>query len=129
MALPLPLPLPSNHVLGKKNLPDWESMWEILQREEMQRDLIKCQLEGDNSSGSMIKKEEEENAALASKGKQEKLIKKKDMSNIKCFRCGEMGHYTIQCPLKKDKDEKHDPHAGATKIQEDDCAMMADIPP
>ena len=37
----------------------------------MRRDLLKCQLEGGSDSGLKIKKEEEENAALASNGQQE----------------------------------------------------------
>ena len=42
-------------------------MWVVLQQEELRRVLVKCKLDG--SSGSGLKaKEEEENAALASKG-------------------------------------------------------------
>ena len=54
---------------------------------------------------------------------------KKDISKIKCFRCGELGHYATQCTLKKrGKDEKHDPQAATTKIEEE-FAMIAHIPP
>ena len=104
-------------------------MWETLQQEELRRDLLKIHLEdGIGSSSSKVKKEEEDNTALASKGQQKQ--KKKDLSKIKCFWCGEMGIYATQCPLKKnDKEEKEDPHAGATKIEvEKDCAMLAHIP-
>ena len=102
-------------------------MWATLHQEELRRDLLKINLEDGNSS-SKVKKEEEDNIALASKGQQKK--KKKDLSKIMCFRCGEMGHYAIQCPLKKkDKEEKEDPQAGAAKIEaEKDCAMLAHIP-
>ena len=102
-------------------------MWASFQQEEPRRDLLKIHIE-DGSSGSKVKKEEEENTTLASEGQQRQ--KKKDLSKIKCFRFGEMGHYATKCPLKKkDKDEKQDPQAGAAKIEaERDCAMLAHIP-
>ena len=37
-----------------------------------------------------------------------------------------MGHFSLQCPLKKkDKDEKHDPKFAIAKIEEDEYAMSA----
>jgi len=46
-----------------------------------------------SSSSKGIKfNKEEEDVALASKGKQENR-KKKYLSKIKCFHCGELGHY------------------------------------
>ena len=101
-------------------------MWSTLQQEEMRRDLVKCKLDSSNSSSQTKRKEEDENAALASKGQQEQRKKKKDISKIKCFRCGELGQYTTQCPLKKkDKDKKHDLKVASAQIEEEEFAMIA----
>jgi len=50
------------------------------------------------------KKSFDDDVALAArmKGKQ-----KKDLSKFKCFNCGEMGHYSTRCKMKKKgEDEK-----------------------
>lgn len=49
------------------------------------------------------KKTFDDDVALAAqmKGKQ-----KKDLSKVKCFNCGEMGHFSSRCPMKKGDDEK-----------------------
>ena len=83
-------------------------MWADLQQEEMRQDLVTATISGSSSSG-MKQVEEEEDVALASKGQQEQRRRKMDISKIKCFRCGELGHYNTQCPLKnKDNEEKQD---------------------
>jgi hypothetical protein len=64
---------------------------QLLSKEELRRDLVKCKLDRCSSNGS--KPKEEENATLASKGQQEQQKKKKDVSKIKWFKCGEFSHY------------------------------------
>jgi len=113
-------------ILGKATLPDWEEMWVTLRQEEMRR-LSKV---GSNDKGIRIK-EEEEDVALASEGKQEKW-KKKDLSKVKCFNCGELGHYASQCPRKKSKGEAFKTKAALARaekeVETDDCAMSAHTP-
>jgi len=82
---------------------------------------------------------EEENVALALKGPsqgQGEQKKKKDLSKVKCFMCGEFGYYSTQCPLrKKDKQEKQDQQTTSAEIDklssrlEEDFTMMVAIPP
>ena len=81
-------------ILGRADLPNWDSLWSILRQEELRRFTKKQH----NPGLSKVKKEDEEDAALASK-KQPK--NKKDLSKIKCFQCGEMAHFDGHCPKKK----------------------------
>lgn len=86
---------------------------------------------GSSNKGVRIK-EEEVDTALASEGKQEKQ-KKQDLSKVKCFHCGELGHYATQCPRKKSKGEASETKATPTRVEkevetDDDCAMSAHTP-
>ena len=75
---------------------------------------------------SKVKKEEEEDAALASK---KQLKKKKDLSKIKCFQCGEMGHFSSHyLEKKKDKEASSSKAAVADDGSRDDVAMSAHEP-
>ena len=86
---------------------------------------------GSRGKGFRIKKEEEEDVALACAGKQVKR-KKKDLFKGKCFHYGELGHFANQCPRKKSKGEasetKAAPARAEKEVEDDDCAMSAHVP-
>lgn len=82
-------------ILGKATLPMWDKMLVDLQHEELRRDLVKSSFSSSNNISKQVK--EEENVALTAKGPSEghgeQQKKAKDLSKVKYFRCGELGHY------------------------------------
>jgi len=107
-------------------LPDWEELWAALRQEEIRR----VSKAGSSRKGVRIK-EEEEDAVLASTGKEKR--KKKVLSKVKCFHCGELGHYANQYPRKKSKGEASETKVAPAKAEkevetDDDCAMSAHAP-
>ena len=94
-------------VVAREHMPSWDRFWGDFIQEETRRGYV----EGSTSHN----KEDEENVALAAKGKKKKFKKgskvetkqqdeeKKDMSKVKCFACQKFGHYARQCPNKKKK--------------------------
>lgn len=96
---------------------------------------MKSTISGSNNNSGTKQVKEDENVAHASKWQHEQRKRKKDLSKVKCFRCGELGHYNTQCPLrKKDKEEKQDQQVASVEIDrlfsrlEEEFAMITDIP-
>ena len=86
-------------------------MWDDLTQEEIRRGFL--------HGSSSHQRDDEENVALAAKGKKKKKFKKgskegakqhegekKDMSRVKCFACQKMGNYAGKCPNKKKKKQQ-----------------------
>jgi hypothetical protein len=108
-------------------MPTWERLWDNFVQEE-----LRC---SSGSSGQQHMPEGDEDLTLWSKGK--KKIgegarqgpkrgtqpqgsgsgQKKDISKVRCFTCGEMGHYVGHCPKRKKK-RQQDGMAATAKEEE-----------
>ena len=72
-------------------------------------------------------------ATLSSAGQpSQQKRKKKDITKVKFFRCGELGHFPTHFPWKKGKEEKSDSKVSPAKANkeddDEDCAMSAHAP-
>ena len=92
-------------IVAREHLPGWDRLWSDCVQNEIRR-----------SHGGMVKQEEEENVALATKrrkgkskqgastkgkkGKGKQVTKEKNMSKVKCWACQQMGYYAVTCPMK-----------------------------
>jgi hypothetical protein len=85
-------------IVARENLPKWDHLWDDFIQEETRKGYV---------HGSSSTSNEEENVALAAKGKnkskkgskgenKQKGERKKDMSKVKCFACHKFGHYVGQ---------------------------------
>jgi hypothetical protein len=100
-------------IVAREVMPSWERLWDDFVQEE-----LRCIF---GSLGQEHISEGDEDLALWTKGKkktgkgarqgpnggakpqQSGNGKERDMSIVRCFACGEMGHYDGQCPKKKKK--------------------------
>ena len=110
-------------ILERAVLPSWVDMWAILHQEEIKR-ITKKQSNSGRSGLARVKKEEEVDAALESREKKQGK-KKKDLSKVWCFNCGDLGHFTNNCPMKNDKGASDSKAAIANDYGSDDDATMS----
>jgi hypothetical protein len=102
-------------IVSREVMPTWERMWDDFVQEETR--LIS------EAYGQQQTVQGDEDLALWTKGKKKtgrggrqgpkfgapprggesSSRQKRDMSTVRCFACGEMGHYAGQCPKKKKK--------------------------
>jgi hypothetical protein len=103
-------------IVSREVMPTWERMWDDFVQEETR---LVAEASGQQTMQG------DEHLALWTKGKKKTGRRgrqgpqfgappqggesssgtKRDMSTVRCFSCGEMGHYAGQCPKKKKKQQ------------------------
>jgi hypothetical protein len=119
-------------IVAREVMPTWERMWDDFVQEETR---LVAEASGQHQQQTV---QSDEDLALWTKGKKKtgrggrqgpkfgappqggesSSGTKRDMSTVRCFSCGEMGHYAGQCPKKKKK--KHDVSAATAEELEFD---------
>jgi hypothetical protein len=141
-------------IVAREALPTWERMWDDFAQEEIRL--------ASESSGQRQQQsgQGDEELALWTKGKKKTGCggqqgpktrgqpqrsgggaessggqgnsQGRDMSTVRCFACGEMGHYAGQCPKKKKKKQQDGSAVTAEEIEFSDqfareCAFIATL--
>jgi hypothetical protein len=107
-------------IVSREVMPTWERMWDDFIQEE-----TRLVAEASGQQQQQQSGQGDEDLALWTKGKKKtgrggrqgpkfgappqggerSSGTKRDMSTVRCFSCGEMGHYAGQCPKKKKKQQ------------------------
>jgi hypothetical protein len=109
-------------IVAREVMPTWERMWDDFVQEEIR---LAAEASGQQQQQQTVSGDED--LALWTKGKKKtdrggrqgpkfgappqggesssSSGQRRDMSTVRCFACGEMGHYAGQCPKKKKKQQ------------------------
>jgi hypothetical protein len=101
-------------IVAREHMPSWERLWDGFIKEEIRCGSISTSQQhgvedGDEvdlafvAKGKMKTKQGPKVGAKEQQSRGQGEQQKKDMSKVRCFACGELGHYAGQCPKKKKK--------------------------
>jgi hypothetical protein len=103
-------------IVAREVMRTWERLWDDFVQEELRcisrSSGLQCISEGDEDLALWTKgkKKTDRGARQGPKGGAKPQHsgggQERDMSTVRCFSCGEMGHYAGQCPKKKKKKQQ-----------------------